>query len=72
MSAKDTQVGGDHYSKMAIHPTEFIHRNGLSFVQGNIIKYVVRYGEKNGLQDLRKAQHYLQLLIEMEYPDATE
>ena len=63
----DTQVGGSHYSKYAIQPTEYIIKNGLSFCEGNVIKYVTRYKDKNGIEDLRKARHYLDILIsEME------
>ena len=65
-SAKNTQIGGNHYSGMAIQPTEFIHKNNLSFIQGNIIKYVCRYKSKGGIQDLNKAKHYIDLLIEFE------
>ena len=61
-----TQIGGNHYSEMAIQPIEFIHKNGLSFIQGNIIKYVCRYKAKNGREDLQKAKHYIDLLIELE------
>ncbi len=64
--ASKIQVGGSHYSNMAIQPTEFIHKNGLSFIQGNIIKYVCRYKSKGGIQDLNKAKHYIDLLIELE------
>lgn len=67
MSAMDSQVGGDHYKSMPIQPVEFIHRNGIGFVAGNVIKYVCRYKGKNGRQDLEKARHYLDLLIEQEY-----
>lgn len=63
-SPKSTQVGGDHYSKMKIQPIDFITENGLGYIEGNIIKYVCRYKDKNGLEDLKKAQHYLQKLIE--------
>lgn len=64
--ASKTQIGGSHYSNMAIQPTEFIHKNGLSFIQGNIIKYVCRYKAKGGIEDLNKAKHYIDLLIEFE------
>lgn len=64
-SALDTQVGGNHYSKYAIQPLEFIVKNGLDFVTGNVIKYVVRYKDKGGLEDLKKARHYLDILIEI-------
>jgi hypothetical protein len=62
----DAQVGGDHYRRLAIQPTDFIHKNNLGFIQGNIIKYVVRYKEKGGREDLLKARHYLDMLIEQE------
>ena len=67
MRASETQEGGGHYKKYSIQPTEFIHRNDLGFIQGNVIKYVMRYRDKNGLQDLKKAKHYIDLLIEYEY-----
>lgn len=67
MKATEKQEGGNHYKRYAIQPTEFIHRNGLNFIQGNVIKYLMRYREKNGLQDLQKAKHYIDLLIEFEY-----
>ncbi|ALV24956.1 putative protein (DUF3310 domain) [Campylobacter iguaniorum] len=63
-SCFDTQIGGEHYKKMAIQPLEFITANHLDFCQGNIIKYVCRYKDKNGLEDLQKAKHYLEVLIE--------
>ena len=66
-SALQTQVGGDHYKGMAIQPIEFIHANKMDYLTGNIIKYVSRWRNKNGLQDLHKAQHYIELLIELEF-----
>ena len=62
----NVQVGGDHYMKMAIQPVEFIHANGIPFIEGNVIKYVARWKQKNGIKDLEKARHYLDLLIELE------
>lgn len=62
----DQQVGGDHYRDMAIQPLDFIVQNRLDFVQGNIIKYVVRYKKKGGLEDIDKALHYL-LALRSEY-----
>ena len=59
MSAMTEQVGGDHYKGMAIQPVEFIHRNGLGFIEGCAIKYVVRHREKGGAADVRKAIHFL-------------
>jgi hypothetical protein len=67
MSALDIQVGGDHYKNMAIQPVEFIHANGLGFLEGNVVKYVSRWKSKNGLPDLLKARHYIDLLIELEH-----
>jgi len=67
MEALNTQVGGDHYKDFAIQPTEFIYRNGLNFLEGSAVKYIVRHRRKNGREDLEKAIHYLQMLIEFEY-----
>ncbi len=61
----DTQVGGTHYSKYKIQPLEFIVANNLDFLQGNVVKYVVRYKDKGGLEDLKKARHYLDMIIEL-------
>ena len=71
LRAKSKQVGGSHYKDMPIQPAEFIHRNGIGYIPGNVIKYVVRFAKKGGRQDLEKAQHYIQLLIEMEYGGRT-
>lgn len=63
----NTQVGGNHYSKYAIQPTEYIIKNNLNFCEGNVVKYVTRYKDKGGVEDLKKARHYLDILIaEME------
>jgi hypothetical protein len=66
MGAFDSQVGGNHYKSFKIQPVEFIHINGLGYIAGNIIKYVCRYKVKNGIEDLRKARHYIDMLIESE------
>ena len=66
MSASDRQVGGDHYKDLAIQPFEFIESNGLGYGVGNVIKYLCRYKTKGGLEDLEKAKHYIDLLIELE------
>jgi len=58
------QEGGNHYKKHKIQPYEFITANELSFFQGNVIKYVVRYKDKNGIEDLKKIIHYCELEIE--------
>ena len=59
-----TQVGGNHYKDMKIQPLEYILANNLGFCEGNVIKYITRYKSKNGLEDLLKAKHYLDVLIE--------
>jgi len=58
------QEGGDHYSKYKIQPYTFIHENQLSFFQGNVVKYVLRYKDKNKEEDLKKIIHYCELEIE--------
>lgn len=63
------QIGGKHYMNLAIPPICFITANNLNFCEGNIIKYVTRHKQKNGKEDLLKARHYIDLLIESEYPD---
>ena len=58
----------EHY-KMAIEPVEFIMKNNLDFCTANCIKYLCRRKKKGGLDDLKKARHYIDLLIKYEYPD---
>lgn len=66
MGALQHQEGGQHYRDMAIQPVEFIHKNGIGFIEGCIIKYLSRWRKKNGIEDLRKAKHLLEILIELE------
>jgi len=68
----DKQVGGDHYSKMKIQPAEFINKNEMKFAEGNAIKYICRHVNKGGLQDLQKAKHYIDMIIERDYGDDAE
>lgn len=72
MSALNEQVGGDHYKNKKIQPVEYIHANSIGFFEGNVIKYVTRWKSKNGIKDLEKARHYLDLLIELEQRDPSE
>lgn len=65
--ALQIQHGGDHYKSMTIQPVEFITANGLGFCEGNAIKYLCRFRSKGGKDDLLKARHYIELLIQMEY-----
>jgi hypothetical protein len=66
-SPLQTQVGGSHYKDMKIQPAEYTHANGIGHLAGDAIAYISRYKSKNGRQDLEKAIHSLQLLIQLEY-----
>lgn len=63
---KEDPISPSYYKDMKISPLEYAHENALSFVIGNIIKYVSRYKNKNGLEDLKKAQWYINFLIKKE------
>jgi hypothetical protein len=64
MKSYKKQVGGNHYLKYKIQPVEFIVKNNIGFVEGNIIKYILRFKDKGGIADLEKAKHYIELLID--------
>lgn len=66
MSALDKQEFGTHYKDKGIQPIVYIHANNLGFCEGNVVKYVTRWRDKGGEADLRKAIHYLELLIQLE------
>jgi hypothetical protein len=66
MSAFNTQVNGTHYKDLAIQPVEYIIKNNLGYLEGNVIKYISRHRKKGGINDLRKARHYIDMLIEVE------
>jgi len=66
-SALDVQVGGGHYKNMVIQPVEFITKNNLGYIEGCIIKYICRYKNKNGKQDLDKIIHFVELLKDLKY-----
>ena len=68
MSAYDKQVGGSHYKKMKIQPSKFVIENELLFPEGNVIKYICRHRYKNGKEDLEKAVHFIEMIIERDYP----
>jgi hypothetical protein len=63
--ATDKQIGGKHYKSYSIQPIEFIVANKLSFIQGCIIKYICRFENKNGIEDLEKIKHYCDLQIQL-------
>ena len=67
MSALDVQVGGDHYKNFAIQPAVFIERNNIPFLDGCVIKRMCRHESKNGAEDLRKAIHEIELILELRY-----
>lgn len=71
MNANNQQVGGKHYSSKAVQPWDYITSNNLGYLEGNVVKYVSRWKEKNGLEDLLKAKHYLEKLIELQQPAPT-
>ena len=62
----NVQVGGAHYKSFVIQPTEYIFMNEIPFIEGNVIKYISRWRTKNGVEDLRKVIHYVELLIHLE------
>jgi len=64
MKAVARQVGGGHYASMKIQPIEYTLANGLGFCEGNVLKYISRWKSKNGVEDLKKARHYIDMLID--------
>ena len=67
MKSLKKQIGGKHYQDFAIQPAEFINKNKLLFAEGNAIKYIVRAKNKGGKEDLLKAKHYIDMIIERDY-----
>lgn len=67
--ALDKQEGGGHYKGLKIQPVEYITANSIPYLEGNVIKYVTRHKSKNGKEDILKAIHYLELILELEYGD---
>jgi len=66
------QIGGAHYKSMKIQPAQFINENNLPFAEGNAIKYICRHQHKGEVQDLEKAKHYIDMIIERDYGDHTK
>ena len=69
MKPSQRQEGGEHYN-LPIQPVEFIMKNSIPYTEGNVIKYVCRHRLKNGAEDILKAIHYLELLLEHEYNES--
>ena len=67
MSVYKKQIGGSHYLKMKIQPSEFANKNNLPFAEGNAIKYICRHKYKGGKEDLKKAKHYIEMIEERDY-----
>ncbi len=63
----DDQVGGDHYKNYPIQPIDFFHENNIPVIEAGIMKYVLRHKNKNGKEDLLKARHLIDYLLEKEY-----
>ena len=64
LTAKDVQIGGNHYKDLSIQPGDYIRENKLGWYEGNVIKYITRHDKKNGLEDVMKAKHYIEMIIE--------
>lgn len=72
MSALEEQVGGNHYKHLVIQPAEYSYYNGLDALQHTVVRYITRFREKNGREDLEKIKHVVDLLIELEYETGGE
>ena len=64
----DKQIGGEHYKKFKIQPSEFVIENELLYPEGCVIKYIIRHRMKNGKEDLLKAKHFIDMIIQRDYP----
>ena len=69
MSAYKKQIGGSHYRDLKYQPSEFINGNRFLFAEGNAIKYICRHSSKGGKEDLEKAKHYIDMIIERDYDE---
>ena len=67
MSVYNKQIGGTHYHKMKIQPSKFVIENKLLFPEGSVIKYICRHPYKGGKEDLKKAKHFIDMIIERDY-----
>jgi len=67
MSAYDKQIGGKHYMKYKMQPSKFVVENKLLYPEGSVIKYILRHQDKGGKQDLLKAKHFIDMIIERDY-----
>ena len=67
MKSLKKQIGGSHYNRYKIQPAEFINKNNLLFAEGNAIKYICRHSVKGKAEDIEKAIHYLEMILERDY-----
>ena len=67
MDSLNKQVGGKHYKTFQIQPIEYIVKNNIPYLEANVIKYVTRHSFKGGKEDIEKAIHYLEFILEMRY-----
>ena len=72
MSAYKKQIGGKHYLKYKVQPSQFVTENKLLYPEGCVIKYVIRHQDKGGKQDLEKAKHMIDMIIERDYEEEKE
>ena len=72
MSAYKKQIGGSHYLKFKIQPSRFVVENKLLYPEGNVIKYILRHQNKGGKEDLEKAKHFIDMIIERDYKEEKE
>ena len=72
MKVYKKQIGGSHYKDMKIQPAQFINENNLPFAEGNAIKYICRHASKGEVQDLEKAKHYIDMIIDRDYDPQTK
>ena len=71
-SSYDKQIGGSHYQGMSIQPSQFVIENKMLFPEGSAIKYICRHSKKNGKQDLLKAIHFIEMIIERDYKETKQ
>ena len=72
MSVYNKQIGGNHYKKMKIQPSKFVIENKLLYPEGSVIKYILRHQDKGGKEDLEKAMHFIEMIIERDYSEEKE
>ena len=72
MSVWKKQIGGNHYKKYRMQPSQFVTENKLLYPEGCVIKYIIRHQDKGGKEDLEKAKHFIDMIIERDYETESE